>query len=308
MYDSIILRAGGAYLEYVPPLLTGLKEHQKDGSYYVSGSLRNGQQIWVHSDTLYFKGSLPKFHLGDNIKSIGRADTQRAIEDLSDALKIDFSAADVTRLDVGLTIPTIHQAAAYYPLMGASERYTRSIFKNSLYYKVATREKSLYDKYKDAKAKGMIIPDFLINTNLTRFEIRYLKSILHQLNRASLIGADIYQEVFYMQMLDNWLNEYQNIRKLTFMQIDKSTISKPSDLANQIVANLLQASGVDIVAGVDELFNQAKQLKVFDGSKNPSRDLARAKETIYNMLSSGVESELMQELDSKFTEHIKFYR
>ena len=63
----------------------------------------------------------------------------------------------------------------------------------------------------------------------------------------------------------------------------------------------------DVVAGMDELFKQAKALKVFDGA-NPSRDYQRAKDAIQKRLSSGKDSELIKELDAKFKDHIKFYR
>ena len=307
MYDTVVLRKEGAFLESIPSLLYGVKEHLKDEIFYVSGYTNGGQQIWVYPDNIKFAGSLPKFHMDNNIKSIGRKQTQRAIEHLSDTFSVDFINADVTRFDVGLTVETNYTPETYYPLMGPSGAYTRGIFKNSLYYRVEQREKSFYDKLKDARAKGMIIPEFLMNAHLTRFELRYLKKILNQLNVNSLKAHNLYDEKFYIQMLDNWFKEYQSIKKLSCMQIDKNNISSPTNLADQIMANLLQASGIDVVAGMDELFKQAKALKVFDGA-NPSRDYQRAKDAIQKRLSSGKDSELIKELDAKFKDHIEFYR
>ena len=120
MYDTVVLRKEGAFLESVPSLLYGVKEHLKDEMFYVSGYTKGGQQIWVYSDNIRFAGSLPKFHLGDNIKSVGRKDAQRAIEHLSDTFGVDFINADVTRFDVGLTIQTNYTPETYYPLMGPS--------------------------------------------------------------------------------------------------------------------------------------------------------------------------------------------
>ena len=307
MYDTAVLTKEGAFLESVPSLLYGIKEHQTENQYFISGHTKGGQQVWVFEDNIKFKGSLCKLYLGDNIKSIGRRDTQRAIECLSDTLGVNFYDAEVTQLDVGLTIQTNYKSSAYYPLLGASGQYQRTIYKNSLYWKVEQRENIMYDKKKDAIAKGMSIPDFLINQNLSRFETKLKKKILNQLNRASLKASDLYQETFYMSMLDNWYSEYRNIKKITCMQIDKNTIKKPSDLADQILANLLQASGQDIQSGIDTLLTQAKAMNVFQGA-NPSRDYQRAKESLQKRLSAGAESELIKELDKKFSEHIKFYR
>ena len=308
MYDTLIMSKGGAYMDLALPFLDNIKEHQTESKYYVNGTIANGQQIWIFDDKIQFKGSIAKYHLNDNIQTLDRSTTKRAIESLSDSLKIDFRTADVTRADVGLTIDTAFKPEAYYPLMGNSNQYTRSLYKNSLYYRVSNREKIFYDKVKDARAKGMFIPDFIAHKNLTRFEVKYIKKILDQLNRSELKASDLYDEKFYMMMLDNWFMEYQNIKKLSCMQIDKNTIDKPSDLAYQMLANILNASGMDIVSGIDEQMKQAKAINVFEGAKNPSRDYGRAKGHIYKLLQSARDSDLINELDKKFKDSISFYR
>jgi hypothetical protein len=119
MYDTVVLRKEGAFLESVPSLLYGVKEHLKDEMFYVSGYTNGGQQIWVYPDNIKFAGSLPKFHMDNNIKSIGRKQTQRAIENLSDTFSVDFINADVTRFDVGLTIQTKLYTRDILPSYGA---------------------------------------------------------------------------------------------------------------------------------------------------------------------------------------------
>ena len=307
MYDTVVMTKGGAFMDMALPYLSNIKEHQKENQYYVNGTIANGQQLWIFEDKIQFKGSIAKYHLKDNIQTLDRSATQRAIESLSDCLKLDFRTADVTRADVGLTIDTDYKPETYYPLFGTSNQYTRSLYKNSLYYRVTNREKSFYDKVKDARAKGMFIPDFIAGRNLTRFEVRYKKKILDQLNRNSLKAADLYDEQFYKMMLDKWFTEYQNIKKMSCMQIDKNKIERPSDLANQVMANLLYSSGIDILSGIEELMKQAKQINVFEGG-NPSRDYSRAKKHLNNVLQSGRESELVKEIDQKFKDSIAFYR
>lgn len=307
MYDTLDLRLEGNYQPETFKYLSNVKEHQKTDVYYYSGTIGTGQQVWVFNDSVRFKGSLPKYHLNDNIKSIGRSDTQRAIESLSDELHIDLSKADVSQIDVGITIETKYKPATYYALMGSSMQYTRTIFKNSLYYKVTNREKIMYDKSKDAKSKGMIIPSYLSNANLFRYELRYLRQIDKQLNKAHIKAFNLYEEGFYMTMLDNWLEEYLNIKKLNSMEIDKTKINKPADLGYQILANLLLSSDIDVVSKVDELMVQAKNRKLFE-TANPSRDYSRAKQMVNKILSSGKDSELIKELDKKIKDQIKYYR
>ena len=253
-----------------------------------------------------FEGSISKYYLGDNIKSIGRSDTQRAIEHLSDTLQVNFIDSQVKRVDAGLSIDTQHPPKAYYSLFGVSERYTRNTYKGSLYYRLGQREKIFYNKLADAKAKGMFIPDFLANKNLFRYELRYKRKLDQQFNKAEILASDLYNEDFYMNLLDNWYKEYLNINKMATSQINPDEIKTPSDFTNHILKSAILASGIDISEHLEQQMNQAKAIGVFEPKDR--KYYTRTKAMVNKMLSSGIQSELIQELDTKFKNQIQFYR
>jgi hypothetical protein len=307
MYDTMILSKkmeGQNRNDFVPSLLWGVKEHITEISHFYTGYIGQGQQVLVYPDKTVFKGSACKFYTGDNIKSIGRGDTQRAIEKLSDVLKTDFTTSDVRRFDIGLTVPSVFEPVSYFPLLGSSGQYKRRWHKNSLYYDLINKQNIFYDKVKDAKKKGMHIPDFV--QHLLRFEIKYLKKIASQLNMSQVLAKDLYSEQLYMKLLDRWLQEYNNVKKLNYMELDTQSIKTPSDLANQMMAKLLLSSGIDVPEAIESLMIQAKDLKVFDVKDR--KNYGRAKELIYKTLTSSERNEMIIELDTKFKNQIQFYR
>jgi hypothetical protein len=308
MYDTLILNKpneGTSNNEFVPSLLYSLKEHRTETNLFYSGYIGNGQQVLVYPDRTIFKGSIAKFYHGDNIKTIGRGDSQRAIEKLSDTLKMDFTTSKVSRLDVGLTIPTDFEPRAYYPLLGASGQFKRNLYKNSLYYFMLNKENIFYDKIKDARKKGMIIPDWLTQ-HLLRFEIKLLKKLATQLNMNQVLAKDLYSEVLYMQLLDRWLMEYNNVKKLSYMELDSNSIKKPTDLVNQMIVQMLMSSGVDVPEMIDSFLIQAKEKKVFNHKDR--KNYTRSKDMIYDRLQVTEKDDMIKELDTKFKNQIQFYR
>jgi hypothetical protein len=307
MYDTLrLVKEGASYKKFVPSLLSNCKEHITEVNQYFSGAVGTGQKVFVFDDKVMFEGSISKYYLRDNIKSITRSDTQRAIEHLSDALKVDFRSSEVKRIDVGLSIDMQYPPNAYYSLLGASERYARNTYRGSLYYKVGQREKIFYNKLADAKAKGMFIPEFLAYKNLLRYELRYKKKLDKQFNKAEIVASDLFNEDFYMNLLDNWYNEYLNIKKMATSQINPNEIKTPSDFTNHILKSAILASGIDIVEHLEQQMNQAKAIGVFESKDR--KYYTRTKAMVNKMLSSGIQSELIQEMDKKFKNQLQFYR
>lgn len=88
------------FLDEIPCFLGNVGEHYYNGEPVITGSL-NGLKITLNRYQMKIKdGSLCKWHLGNNFQTMGRGDTQRAIERLSDALHVQMSKATVTRLDI----------------------------------------------------------------------------------------------------------------------------------------------------------------------------------------------------------------
>ncbi|MEG1800526.1 MAG: phage/plasmid replication protein, partial [Oscillospiraceae bacterium] len=124
MYDNIDFRlgvevAGGVnLLRETPHYFNVTGEHYFDGGTVISGDL-NGYKISVSERGVNIKdGSLCKYHLGDNFQTLGRGDTERAIERLSDTLHLPVSEAKVTRLDVAQNFIMNHPPMVYMNHLG----------------------------------------------------------------------------------------------------------------------------------------------------------------------------------------------
>lgn len=84
-------------------------------------------------------GSLPKYHIGNNVEVFGRLQTKEAIENLSDILHIDMRAADVTGLDFSATIKVKNPAPEYLPLFGSCSTFIRVLYGTNTVYYVSIR-------------------------------------------------------------------------------------------------------------------------------------------------------------------------
>ena len=113
MYDNIDFKlrdtdvSGINFLSETPKhldIITG--EHDFNGEFVVSGILGNALndnyfKITVSERGVNLKnGSLCKYYLEDNFKTLGRGDAKQAIERLSDTLHLPINEATVTRLDI----------------------------------------------------------------------------------------------------------------------------------------------------------------------------------------------------------------
>lgn len=119
MYDTVNFRllqreAGGVdFLAEMPCFLENIGEHYYNGETVITGSL-NGLKISLNRYQMKIKdSSLCKWYLGDNFQTMGRGDTQRAIEKLSDTLHVSMSKATVTRLDIAQNFITKHPPPRY---------------------------------------------------------------------------------------------------------------------------------------------------------------------------------------------------
>ena len=69
---------------------------------YSRAKLKN-LRVRVYMGAIWLTGSLPKFHLGTNIATLNRQETERAIQHLSDELHQPMTEARVFRMDVAQT-------------------------------------------------------------------------------------------------------------------------------------------------------------------------------------------------------------
>ena len=107
MFDTVEFRLtkseynGVGFLSEIPCYITDVSLHNYIYGDVVAGSLGNLNVSCSEYQIKISGGSLCKWYLGDNLQTMGRKDTERAVEKLSDLLHLPMDRAQVTRMDVG---------------------------------------------------------------------------------------------------------------------------------------------------------------------------------------------------------------
>ncbi len=151
--------------------------------------------------------------MGDNFKTLSRGDTKRAIEQISDCLKLSFDRADLTRIDVAQNFIMRYDEKLYYPYLGELQYFKRLEQDNGLYYKNGGKTSLFYGKEYEQKVKRNYIPELYKDKNVLRYEYRLLKRLGETLNEPKVKVYMLYDEVFYSNMVRMWKENYLKIHK-----------------------------------------------------------------------------------------------
>ncbi|MDR1120474.1 MAG: hypothetical protein LBM08_06110 [Dysgonamonadaceae bacterium] len=297
MFDTVNFWIDRAELSGVSPFdvlhcLSEITERQNDRGYSCTGKAGD-YTVNVYETGISLKGSLAKNYYGDNLHTLRRWEVKQAIEQLSDNLHIDIGTAKINRLDVSTIIQTKRPPSDYYGYLGSKPHFERlQSTPDTLYYNNNQRQIIFYDKTREATATGVEIPEILQNSNLFRYELRYIKRLNKQL-KTDLTAAKLYDVEFYRSVIGSWYNEFkaiQKIKKQSFM-IDNINTVKEAETA--LFASLLQQAGQ---SGIDEFVNDLKAQKRF-GSRSDYTKL-RADLNKMAVAKNGNKSDLIKELET----------
>jgi hypothetical protein len=159
-----------------------ITERQNEHGYSCTGKVSD-YAASVFENGMSMKGSLSKGYFGDNPHALTRRETERAVEEPGDRLRLDVRTAKVTRLDVSTVIPVKRPPAGYYGYWGNRPYFERlQSTPDTLYYNSRQRQIVFYDKTEEAAAGDVRIPDILRDSNLFSYELRYTKRLAGQLN------------------------------------------------------------------------------------------------------------------------------
>jgi len=310
MYDTLhlwlpALNIGeGSFTERVPSLLSNTTLHTKaDGLQYITGSVF-GMSASVSNSGVSLKGSLCKSYLKDNFKTLTRQDTQRAIEQLADALILPVQQADVKRIDFAQSFTVNNKPESYYPFLGTSQHFKRLLQPKSVYYQNGIRTKLFYNKIAEGKSKGEKIPVIWANKHILRYELRYTRRLLKQFNKSSLKAKDLSTEPFYIDMVSRWVNEYKAIQKNSTINFDLENMKQPKDFFTQLLLLKINEMGQNNVL---ELVEQLKAQKVFAHPEYYSRLKADIKK-LYKTNEIKGSADLITELDKKINQVKEYCR
>ncbi len=314
MYDTVFFRLtkadanGVDFLEDLPRFLDDVGVHDYRGFTFVSGSL-NGLKVKANSCHMDVRGgSLCKFLLGDNYSTMGRRDTQQAIEKLSDSLHLPMDKASVTRMDVAQNFIMRHPVPVYLNRLGALRYADRLEEPNGLYYTLGGGRLCFYDKNREQKSKNGTIPDLYTGRSVLRYEWRVFQRLAAKFGMNEVTGAMLYNEAFYIQILNGWKDGYQAIQKIN--DIDTTLNLQMMKTVRQFhragVLSLIEKAGGQI-----QMLNQIKEAQQRgDLTKKQALDLRKVVNEACQVKEDGLtaQNEAIKELDKKVADAVKFYR
>lgn len=311
MYDTVGLRLiiedgrGVSPMEGIPPLLDRLAGvNHLPGSEYVSGYLGDLKITARPNSVRVSRGSLCKWHFGDNYQTLDRRGAQVAIEHLSDILHLPMAEADVTRLDFGTNLIMKHPVSAYLGHLGALRYYKRNEASDGLYYLGYGKGLSFYDKNRERASAGEPIPGLYAGRDVLRYEMRYTEQIPKQLKRPYVTAADLYDRTFFDGMLHRWRDIYKAIQKINDITPDFSMITKKSELNRLGVLALVEKYG-----GQQKFIGHIKTACATGVlTKKQAHDLRDAVNDACSLRPGTTStSEFIAELDKKIRDAVKLY-
>lgn len=293
------------FLAETPCYLENVGEHNYNDEIEITGSLK-GLKISLNRYQMKIKdGSLCKWHLGDNFQTLGRGDTQRAIESLSDALHIPMNKATVTRLDIAQNFITRYPPEVYLSHLGILKYATRLQEPNGIYYSQTGGRLCFYDKNREQRNNKEPIPELYEGRNVLRYEQRYTNRIASQLKVGEITGAMLYNDAFYIALLKRWKDTYKAIQKINDISLNIQAMRTKQQLYKMGVLSLIEQAGGQLQ--MIEQINEAQ--KRGELSKKQAFDLRQAVNEACKIKEGlTIPNEAIQELDKKVSEAVKFYR
>lgn len=268
--------------------------HSSEGHRYITGNIL-GMNVSASKNGINIKGSLCKSYLGDNFQTLTRQDGKRALEQLTDNLKIDLGTANVRRIDFANNFLMKHPPETYYPYLGSSQNFKRLQQPQSIYYQKGDTTKLFYNKIAEGKSKREIIPQIWLQKNVLRFELRYTSRLKKQFNTSLLMANNLFNEVFYIGLVDRWVKEYETINKISSIKLDTKNMKRPKDFFNQLLLQKINEIGQNRLL---EEVEGMKAQNVFEHPEYYSRLKADIKRLCSNDLYTE-SSDLILELDKK---------
>lgn len=293
------------FLAETSQYIDNVSEHTfASGGVSLSGYLGNLKVSITDRSIKISEGSLCKYYLGDNFQTMTRGDTKRAIEQMSDALHLPLALADVTRIDIAQNFIMQHPPEHYYLHLGNLNKYSRLEQSHSVYYQNSKRQLLFYNKVREQKTKRLPIPELYRGKNVLRFEMRYRNKLRSEFGLERVTAADLYDESFYMGIVDKWAGAYKAIKKINILQIDFSKMRTKRELLLMSLADLVHRSGGELL--FCQQIKQAQQ----QGKLTPKQahDHREAVKEACNYKPIAHQSELITELDGKISDAVKHYR
>ena len=274
---------------------TNVSHTERENSKYMQGDLKN-MRITLNEGSISVKGSLCKYHFGNNCETLNQSSTKEALDNISSDLSLDINNAMVSRIDFSTNIITKYKPTIYYPYLGNHSRFTRHPQESSLYYNQRSKKLLFYDKIEEAKNKKMVIPNKYKGQNLFRYELVLKKDVARFLKYNSLLVQDLSTDLLFKKLMHLWYAYYKSIDKISkTIKIMPDNIKTPKDVKDVLYNAFIRSNPIE----VSKLMNELKARDVFEHKEYYSRLKSSIRKIQKDEI---VENDLMDELNKKVEE------
>lgn len=292
------------FLNEIPQFCDKVITHTYPGGEYSYTGVLENLSVSINRNGIAVKdGSFCKWLLGNNLQTMGRNDVKIGLEKLSDILHLPMSKAIVSRIDIAQNIMLKYPIGEYLSHFGYCGNIKPSEQPNGAYYHQRNLSFCLYEKIKEQKDAKNIIPELFQKQNCMRMELRLKKRLAATLKRDSIIGALLYDEAFYCEMVNFWGNYYKSIQKINDVQMNFKTMKTVTDFRRNSLLDWIERNGGQ-TAAINQIKNAQKRNEL---TAKQAYDLKKEIEAIYNIQNGFTcQSEAIIELDRKVEEVMKY--
>ena len=140
---------------------------------------------------------------------------------------------------------------------------------------------------------------------MLRYEQRYTQRVARQLNVLEVKGAMLYDEAFYITLLNKWRDSYKDIQKINDISLNFQAMKTKQDLYKMGVLSLIEQVGGQINM-IDQVAEAQKQGILTRKQAYDIRQVINDACNLKNGLT--MKNEAIAELDKKVNEAVRFYR
>ena len=158
---------------------------------------------------------------------------------------------------------------------------------------------------KEAQRGGDTFPEIYAGQNVLRYERRFQHRLPKYLNEPEITGATLYDEMFYIKLVDLWLKGYRDISKINDIIINPEAMKSKKEFDRAARLALVEKFG-----GEASLLEAIKEMQLRgDLTKKQAFDMRKAvREACTSGMSLTVQSEAVGELERKIKEAAAYYR
>ena len=199
---------------------------------WTRGELDN-LKVTMTSNTISVKGSICKYHFGNNLYTLSMKDTKEAINSISESLGLNMKKASVSRVDWSTNLSTTLPPTLYMPKLGDLSRFNRLENPNSIYYNQSAKRLLFYDKMIEAKKKKGDYHKKTMDALLNLYCIKYTPGCKRRRKYLIYFGISILIENLDLniKLIENkqLVEVISNKIDLIYKEVKKNEISPKTD-------------------------------------------------------------------------------